>query len=399
MLHAGTWKRCCGAIAFSCCVLASASVAHAQTWTGARRTPSLRELVALDPTGESRWPFGNEDVAGDGALFENPEQSVDIRDAYATADNARLWLRAYVSATTEPHESLRMIVFIDADDSAASGGSADAVEIDPELTSDPTLGGYEYALAFAVDGSAPVLWTYDGQLTAFTENNGQPMLAEAEAGVDLDPVRFGVNERGYLQGTIALDEVEVDQPCDANLFFRALSDQGNDLDVATRVICIPGDSNDDGVPNIVEDAECDSNADCPANGVCVSGGCVYPTACDDDGDCAADETCTDGRCVADGGDTCDTNADCDGLVCRNNTCDPCIASGVSCPSGQVCGADGRCVGATPGGGEGDAASLVDDDEKVKGGAFTCALSHQSSRAAWLLALGAFALFVLRRRAT
>jgi MYXO-CTERM domain-containing protein len=399
MSYAGTLKRCCGAIALSCGVLSSASAAQAQSWSGARSRPSLSELVALDATGEPRWPFGSEDVAGDGATFENPEQSVDIRDAYAATDATRLWLRAYVSATAEPDASLRLLVFIDADDSVASGGSADAVEIDPELTSDPTAGGYEYALGLAADGSMITLFRYDDPLATFVENTGQLMLADAEIGVDLDPLRFGVNERGYLQGTIGLGEVEVNEACDANVFFRALSDQGNDLDVATRVVCIPGDENGDGVPNVVDDAECDSNADCPANGVCLNGDCIYPTACDADGDCAADETCTDGRCVADGGESCETETDCDGLVCRNGTCEPCDTSGVSCPSSQVCGSDGRCVGGTPGGGEGGAAALVDDDEKVKGGAFTCALSHQNGSAAWFLALGGFALLVLRRRRT
>jgi MYXO-CTERM domain-containing protein len=399
MLHAGTLKRCCWTIALSCCVLSSTTAVQAQSWSGARSTPSLAELVALDATGEARWPFGFEDVAGDGAAFENPEQSVDIRDAYAATDATRLWLRAYVSATAEPDDSLRLFVFIDADDSVASGGSADAVEIDPELTSDPTVGGYEYALALAADGSVLTLFRYDDGMATFVENAGQPMLADAEVGVDLDPLRFGMNERGYLQGTIGLTQVEVDEPCDSNLFFRALSDQGNDLDVATRVGCVPGDENGDGVPNVVEDAECDSNADCPANGVCLNGDCIYPTACDADGDCAADETCTDGRCVADGGDNCETEADCDGLVCSNGTCEPCNASGVSCSSGQVCGSDGRCVGGTPGDGEGGAAALVDEDETVKGGAFTCAVSHQNGGAAWLLALGGLALWALRRRKT
>jgi MYXO-CTERM domain-containing protein len=397
MSYAGKLKRCCGTIAIACCALSSASPAQAQSWSGARSTPALAELVALDATGEPRWPFGSEDVAGDGAMFENPEQSVDIRGAYATTDATRLWLRAYVSATAAPDDSLRLFVFIDADDSVASGGSADAVEVDPEFTSDPTLGGYEYALGLSAEGRVIALFRYDDLITSFVANAGQAMLAGAEVGVDLDPLRFGMNERGYLQGTIGLSEVEVNEPCDANLFFRALSDQGNDLDVATRVGCIPGDSNSDGVPNVVNAAECDSNADCPANGVCLDGDCIYPTACGAEGDCAADETCTDGRCVADGGESCETAADCDGLVCNNGTCEPCSASGMSCSSSQICGSDGRCVGGTPGDGEGGAAALVDDDEKVKGGAFTCALSHQNGGAAWLLALGGFTLLVLRRR--
>lgn len=397
MSHAGTLKRCCRALALTCCSLVAASTAHAQSWSTGRDTPSLSHLVALDATGELGWPFGSEDVASDGAMFAAAEQSVDLRDAYAATGDARLWLRAYVSATAAPHESLRLFVFIDADDSAVTGGSADAAEIDPELTSDPTLGGYEHALGISGDGTVIGFWSYETPTAAFVENTGGPMSVDAEAGVDLDPLRFGANERGYLQGSIALADAEVGEACDSNLFFRALSDIGNDIDAPARVTCVSGDSNADGVPNVVE-TDCDSNADCPANGVCASGDCVYPTACGDEDDCSADETCVEGRCVADGGESCDTDAECNGLVCSDGTCEPCNTSGASCSSGRVCGSDGRCVGGAPGGGEGGAAALVDADEKVKGGAFTCALSHRGGGTAWLLVVAGLAAFVLRRRA-
>jgi hypothetical protein len=353
--------------------------------------------VALDATGEANWPFGSEDVAADGAMFGAAEQSVDIRSAYAATDAERLWLRAYVASTGEPDDSLRVFVFIDADDATITGGAADSAEIDPEFTSDPTPGGYDHVLGVAADGSVIALWTHDDAADAFVEVMTTGSQADAEAGVDLDPLRFGANERGYVQGSVELGEVEVAQPCDANLFFRALSDEGNDSDVATRVACLPGDTNGDGVPNVVETADCDSNADCPANGVCLRGECIYPSACGVDGDCGAEETCVDGRCVADGGQSCETTADCDGLVCNDGTCASCNAAGVSCSPGEVCGSDGRCVGGTPGGGEGGAASLVDADEKVKGGAFTCGLSRERSGIGWLLAVAGFGLLALRRR--
>src|SRR5687767_14554534 len=108
MLRAGPLKRCCGAVALGSCALLGASPARAQTWSAPRDTPTLSELVAVDATGETRWPFGTEDVAGDGAMFGVAEQSVDLRDAYATTDDARLWLRAYVPSTSAPHESLRL---------------------------------------------------------------------------------------------------------------------------------------------------------------------------------------------------------------------------------------------------------------------------------------------------
>lgn len=397
MLHAGTLKRSFVALSWACGALLAASSAHAQTWATGRDTPVLAELVALDATGETGWPFRYEDVAGNGMTFMAVEQSVDLRDAYAATGNARLWLRAYVSATAAPHASLRLFVFIDADETASTGGAADAIEIDPELTTDPTPGGYEHVLGISGEGDVLGFWTYDDALATFVENMG-PMPADAEAGVDLDPLRFGANERGYVQGSVELAEVPVGEPCNANLFFRALSDEGNDLDAPSRVTCVPSDSNGDGVPNVV-DAECNSNDDCPANGVCVGGDCVYPTACGVDGDCAADESCLDGRCVADGGQSCDADDDCDGLVCDDGTCQPCDAAGASCASGQVCLSDGRCVGGTPGGGEGGAAALVDPDEKVEGGAFTCAFSQRPSDAAWLVALSGLAFLARRRRST
>lgn len=402
MLHAGTLKHCCGALALACCGLLDVSSARAQTWAAPRDTPVVSQLVAVDATGEMGWPFGIEDVASDGVTFGAAEQAVDLRDAYAATGDARLWLRAYVSATAEPDASLRLFVFIDADDAATTGGSADATEIDPELTGDPTPGGYEHALGIGGDGSVIGFWSYSATMAAFVQDTmgGMPAV-DAEAGVDLDPLRLGARERGYVQGSIELAEVEVGEACDSNLFFRALSDRGNDIDAPARVDCIPGDSNGDGVPNVVEPVECDSNADCPANGVCLRGDCVYPTACGDDGDCGADETCVEDRCVADGGQSCETDAECDGLICDDGTCQPCNASGVSCSSGEVCGSDGRCVGDAPGDGEGEggAAALVDEDEKVKGGAFTCALSHRGDGTAWLLVWAAVALAALRRRSS
>ncbi len=375
----------------------SAGSARAQSWIGPRTTPSTRELVSVDRTGEDGWPFGAEDVAGDGlGTFAAPEQSVDLRSAYAATDTTRFWLRAYVSSTGAPDASLRLFVFIDSDDDNSTGGSAEATDIDPELGPDPTVGGYDYVLGIAGDASVLGVWSYNAQ-NAFTETPASTANAMAEVATDRDPLRFASIERGYLQGSVELGDVELTASCTGNLFLRALSDEGNDSDVGARVACVPADANNNGVPDVVEQVnECNVTADCPAGAVCIGGTCRFTPACNDDTDCAAGESCVDGLCVADGGQSCTDSADCDGLVCVNGTCEPC-GSAASCPSGQTCAADGRCVPGTEGGGEGGAAALVDADEEVQGGACTCRLGRRSSSFAWTLALGLAVLALGRRR--
>src|SRR5262245_15162191 len=106
-------------------VAALARPASAATWADARSTPHLRDLVAIDRTGEAGWLFGREDVAGDGLdMFGAGERAVDLRSAYAARDPRRFWLRAYVSSEQAPDDGLRVYVFIDRDDDRDTGGSA-----------------------------------------------------------------------------------------------------------------------------------------------------------------------------------------------------------------------------------------------------------------------------------
>ncbi|HKO93457.1 MAG TPA: hypothetical protein VJU61_20025, partial [Polyangiaceae bacterium] len=129
-------------VAMLASVALHASAASAQTWAQARTTPSLRELVAVDQTGEPRWLFGAEDVASDGlATFNDPERAADVRSAYAATDAEQLWLRVYVSADTTPAE-LRVFVFVDNDRNAATGGPSSAPEIDAALDTSTAPGGY-----------------------------------------------------------------------------------------------------------------------------------------------------------------------------------------------------------------------------------------------------------------
>src|SRR5688572_22496664 len=67
-------------------VAAFSGPAEAQPWALGRQGPGLRELFAIDQTGETGWLYGQEDLAGDGlATFRQQEQSIDIRTAYAAS--------------------------------------------------------------------------------------------------------------------------------------------------------------------------------------------------------------------------------------------------------------------------------------------------------------------------
>ena len=86
-------------------------------------------------------------MAGDGLeRFEAAERGVDLRSAYVASDGERLWARAYVSSEEAPSPTLRVYVFIDADDDAATGGAGASADIDPALGSESSRGGYEVVL-------------------------------------------------------------------------------------------------------------------------------------------------------------------------------------------------------------------------------------------------------------
>jgi hypothetical protein len=390
------WRHCLtGAILAPWLLLSSP--AAAQTWSDGRTTPSIAELVTVDATGEPSWPFGEEDVAGDGSTFGAAEQSVDVRSVYAVTDGARLWWRAYVSSANAPDETLRLYLFVDSDNDATTGGSAAATAIEPAFVSDPTDGGYEHVFGLSGDGMVIDVWDHRAAQDDFASDTGAVQRAQAESGTDTDPLLLRGDVHGYVSGAVELDDVDLTQICGAELFVRAVSDQGDDLNVGTRIRCVPPDRNGDDVPDVVEDVSaCDDDADCPARGRCISGECRYAPACTIDGDCAAGEACNDGRCVATGGDSCESSETCDGLVCRSGTCTPCGTGEAACASGEACGPDGRCVPGTPGGAEGSAA-LVDPDESVQGGAFTCGVArHHRGGFVWFL-VAAFALGLRRRR--
>ncbi|XXX73812.1 hypothetical protein WMF30_39820 [Sorangium sp. So ce134] len=377
----------------------------AQTWTGGRVTPVLDEIVAIDRTGEPRWPYGDEDVAGDGeATFADPERSIDFRTAYAVADAGRLWVRAYVSGTTAVGAQATLFVFIDADKNRGTGGSAEATEIDPRFTADASMGGYEYVLAVNGDGTLLRVWQFgaSGSYEPVTITDTQ---AAAEVGTDVDPLLIGDPTRAYAQGSVDLGVVGVDATCNVNLYFRSVNDapglgQG-DLDIGLFAPCVASDGDGDRVPDvIVPSSGCTRDADCAGAGVCVEGDCVLPVSCVDDADCDADEDCSpDHRCVPVPSGSCTSNDDCNGLVCVGGQCGPCALGGDECGDDARCAPTGRCVeGAASSGAGGPGEPDLLPGDAVQGGACACTAGPAplGGGALSLLAAGGLALAWRRR---
>jgi len=373
----------------------AARLASAQTWEGDRTTPHLGEVLVVDATGESAWPFGTESL--------DPE--VDVRSVYEAQGTSQAWFRFYVSSRNEPLPEFVVYVFVDDDEDPSTGGRAEIPEIDPALTDDPSDGGYEFVVRTPADATQQEVWEWDGE--AWVDAGVQPSRLESEVGTDTDPLLFGSATHGYLQAMIDFGVAGLEASCHANLYFRATrtdatADEG-DLDIGDAVACQPRDGNGDRVPDVIVVARCTDDADCPGGGVCVDGECVIPVGCATAADCASDEECVDGVCVAQGGDDCDSDADCDGLVCDDGTCAPCT-SDAQCDGGR-CGPDGRCIDADstsphPGGvaGAGPEYGLeLDAGDEVRGGACKCqAPGRAGGQGGWWAMLAA-AILVFRRR--
>jgi hypothetical protein len=387
-------------------LLLVAPAALAQSWAGSRSTPSLTELFAVDTTGENGWLYGQEDLAGDGSSFQVPEQSIDIRTAYASTDAQDFWVRSYVSATQAPGADVSLYVFIDADAQSGTGGPAVAANIDPDFTADPSAGGYEWVVGLRGDESVVGLWEWDG--TAWTTASFTPQQIAAEAAVDLDPIRIGANDHGYIQGRIELALVGLTEPCNANLYVRSSNEAGaggpGDLEVGQVGGCVPADANNDDIPDPLEpNGGCTSDDQCPGDGVCVNGACVIAAPCVDDTDCAANHQCTpDGRCVPVPSGTCTTNDECTELVCSGGQCVACTLGGSECGAGRRCAPNGRCVADTPGAGGSAGSTGIEpaEGQEVQGGACVCTAASGSSPGALALLLVPLALALrrLRRRA-
>ena len=228
------------------------------TWTNNRTDPGRDELIAVDATGEAQWPYGRESVLDNGNAFTPAEASIDLRSAYADTTSTELWLRAY-TVGAPPATSLEVVFFLDADHRASSGGTAAARVIDDHFESDPTDGGYEYALLVPADpASMAELYQWEAQSSAWTRIAAQPALVKT-SGTASDRLQDGGAQQGYVQVRASLETVALTRACDARIFVRGADDESalepGDLALGEPGDCIPVDSNDNGVPDIEENRQ------------------------------------------------------------------------------------------------------------------------------------------------
>jgi OOP family OmpA-OmpF porin len=375
-------------------------------WADERTTPHLRDLVALDRTGEAGWLFGREDVAGDGlGTFGASEQAVDLRSVYAARDAERLWLRAYVASEQAPAADLKVFIFIDRDDNRRTGGSAVAPEIDAAFTSDASRGGYDTVVGLQGGTALAGVWAWSEADTEYALLAPAPLAATAESGVDVDPLRLFADRHGYLQASLDAEALDITPSCDARLLVRSSAGNGDaDVDVGALGPCVSADGDGNGVLDLIEalDAEaCERDDQCPASGLCVSGRCLYPAYCRGDADCGDDEACNaDGICRAQDGGSCSADDACSGgLACVGaSECRACMNDS-SCTGESRCAASGRCVDESSRSGSGGGIALA-PGQQVQGGAGSCGLRTPPERdalstLAWLMGLGL--LVLLRRR--
>jgi hypothetical protein len=386
-------------------VLASAHSAAAQSWSGSQQDPLLFQIVAIDRSGEPAFPYGGEDVAGDGlAAFEDDEAGSDLRSLYADADASRLWLRAYLAATSAPGTTARVFFFIDSDARDGSGGPAQGAELDESLADDPTPGGYERAIGVGGDGAIVGVFEWNTDMRRWTENTSyRPPDVRAEVGVGNDPLFFVSLQHGYLQLSLAHSLSGLSQSCGARLFVRLLNELSpmrTLADDAPEKVACHAEQDAYGDPVILQPPDgCSGDAQCPGESVCDDDVCLISYACANDTACLDDQRCDAGRCVAVVSGSCDDAADCSGLVCEAGSCVACSESGArACASGWSCAPDGTCRDPQAVGEESGGESGPNQPGKVRGGAFSCA-SGRTSRgpSAWLLALFAVPLIARARR--
>ena len=330
------------------------STAQAQTWVGNRQGPALNEILTIDATGETNWPWGAEDVAGDGLNnFTPAEQAIDARTVYVATDAARFYSRVYFSIADAQPGNVSTYVFIDTDRNALTGGSAAAVELDPSFTTDPSNGGYEYVIKVqrtAESTATGSIYQYDNTTRAFTAMAIQPAQLVSETNSYLDPIRVNQLNHGYLQSSVDINLVDLAQACQANMFVRS-TNQTPGLGTGDLVVgpdawqpCVATVNNTNVPDVVVPPPGCTTNAECPNAGVCINGNCILAQPCAVNTDCGAGYICDTGRCVYVGGTPCIDSSNCDGLVCQQGQCVVCL-NDAACGAGFVCGPDGRCLAA------------------------------------------------------
>ncbi len=394
--------------------------AAAQTWSDASGHPHLGQVLTLDATGERRWPWGAEDVAGDGlGTFDAPEQGIDQRSAYASTDAQSFWFRVYQSSTEAPAGTVSAWLFVDADHDASTGGPATAPEVDALLDAapaDPVAAGFEFVLGL-VGGDPPgtaTLWSWNEASGAYVSVRYDAAELVAENGVSLDPLRLHGDDHGYLQAKVALTALNLTRVCDARFYLRSTTSTATlgdgDLDVGPVAECVPADANADGVPDVLQSNECQDSADCPTGSLCVQGVCVMAPPCATNADCAANEECVGGWCVLRTGTACQQPSDCDTGVCEQGRCVLCTAD-ADCSGSLICGPQGACVSADTlgvggaagtgnhAGSGGTTVAPLQDGERIQGGACACrATAVGSEPRLWAIALLVGGLLLGRRRA-
>ncbi|MBN1605574.1 MAG: hypothetical protein JW940_03020 [Polyangiaceae bacterium] len=229
----------------------------APTWTNNRTDPGQGELIAVDATGEARWPYGRESVLDNGNAFTPAEASIDLRTAYADTTGTELWVRAY-TVGAPPATSLKVVFFLDADHGASTGGSAVAPVIDEHFDSDPTDGGYEYALLVPADPAVSAELYQWGTSSDWTLVASQPALVKS-SGTATDTLRDAGDQHGYVQVRTPLESVGLTRACDARIFVRGADEESHlepgDLALGQPGDCVPVDANDNGVPDIEESGQ------------------------------------------------------------------------------------------------------------------------------------------------
>ncbi len=360
------------------CFATMAAHAFAQTWSSARGWPPLWQIVAIDRSGEAGWPYGQEDVAGDGlAAFADDEAGADLRTVYADADAQRLWLRAYMVSENPPAAALTAFFFLDIDARTDTGGPAQGAPLAAALSADPTHGGYERAIAVRGDGGLASMWEWDAQTAAWQPLQTRTGTLHAEVGRARDPLAIGPLQRAYVQADLAHELSGLNASCAGLVFVRLRYDsppRSFGDDAPEDVACRP-QPDAYGDPAILRGSACDADADCPSSGRCRAGACLFTYDCSSDPDCRADERCMAGQCVRVVDGSCNTRADCAGLVCASGTCVACAESGArACSDGLWCAPNGGCV---------DVAALP-SSARVQGGAFHCAAlpSARGPRLGW-----------------
>jgi MYXO-CTERM domain-containing protein len=370
--------------------------AQAATWSDQKTTPSVRDLLTLDATGETNWPYGNEDVLGDTAgVFSEQEQGHDFRSLYVAVDPAKIWFRAYVSHPATVTSSLLVYVFADSDNNPMTGGSSQAPEIATGLASGTAVQGFETVVEIQV-ATAKIhqVWRWNSMVNQYQTSVFTVSASAVEIGADLDPLQLGSPNHGYVQISVPLKLVGITESCQARFQLRTLHDNTpttSDLDVGQPAACVNEDKNQDKIPDIlIPISPCSETNPCPAGGVCTEGSCVLAIPCTKDSHCADDQQCTmEGKCVVRPTDTCKDNSTCGTLVCVSGKCSPCSQG--TCGGDLLCSPSGECINK-----QGEPTnSFVPSAPPSSGESSSCSMTRTSSSYGWLALLMAGLAF--RRR--